>query len=314
MTSKTKDKNKGIMYNYPILRTSGDVVGVNRKNAFTLIELSISLIIIGLVAGGILIGRDLIRAAELRGDIRQIEKINLSVQAFRSKYGCLPGDCPVISQVLTGATNGDGNGRIGIDPPGCYESWTASTEYVYAVDHLARAAMIENTPFDVNSAAESGAVGKGLIPMKSKTNRGMLFGCGYTDASYCSGGALTIDYQCSFIGLGMANLSGTYIGPAGTYKPVDAYQIDGKIDDGFPYSGGIVAMIDYASDGVLFPMEPAGADVCGVTGGGGFNTCVQDPNGNYICSGGTEPLPYNTAGNSPFSKREVCALRVKASF
>src|SRR5450432_727787 len=63
------------------------------ESGFTLIELSIVLVIIGLIIGGVLVGQDLIKAAEIRGQITQIEKYNTAVNTFRGKYNCLPGDC-----------------------------------------------------------------------------------------------------------------------------------------------------------------------------------------------------------------------------
>lgn len=65
---------------------------MSRRSGFTLIELSIVLVIIGLIVGGILAGTDLIRAARVRLTISQIEKLNTAAQTFKSKYGGLPGD------------------------------------------------------------------------------------------------------------------------------------------------------------------------------------------------------------------------------
>ena len=62
------------------------------KVGFTLIELSIVLVIIGLIIGGVLVGRDLISAAGVRAQISQIEKYQSAVNTFRGKYGYLPGD------------------------------------------------------------------------------------------------------------------------------------------------------------------------------------------------------------------------------
>jgi prepilin-type N-terminal cleavage/methylation domain-containing protein len=59
---------------------------------FTLIELSIVLVIIGLIVGGVLVGQDLIKAAEVRATISQIEKYNTAVNTFKEKYGGLPGN------------------------------------------------------------------------------------------------------------------------------------------------------------------------------------------------------------------------------
>src|SRR5271154_5990239 len=62
------------------------------NHGFTLIELSIVLVIIGLIIGGVLVGQDLIKAAETRATLAQIEKYNSAVNTFRNKYNGLPGD------------------------------------------------------------------------------------------------------------------------------------------------------------------------------------------------------------------------------
>jgi prepilin-type N-terminal cleavage/methylation domain-containing protein len=63
------------------------------RRGFTLIELSIVLVIIGLILGGILYGRDMIRIAELRHFNKQLEEYLTAVRTFQNKYNCLPGDC-----------------------------------------------------------------------------------------------------------------------------------------------------------------------------------------------------------------------------
>src|ERR1700709_989380 len=65
-----------------------------KRRGFTLIELSIVLVIIGLIVGGVLVGRDLINAAQLRAAISQIERYQTAVNTFRAKYGAIPGDMP----------------------------------------------------------------------------------------------------------------------------------------------------------------------------------------------------------------------------
>jgi len=67
---------------------------MQKCRGFTLIELSIVLVIIGLIAGGILIGRDLIAASELRSIKSNVEKLQTAIYAFKLKYGGLPGDIP----------------------------------------------------------------------------------------------------------------------------------------------------------------------------------------------------------------------------
>ena len=97
-----------------------------KKAGFTLIELSIVLVIIGLIVGGVLVGQDLIKAAEIRATIGQYEKYNAAINTFRTKFNGIQGDM-VSTQALafnlyclggssttcTGGTGlGDGNGQL----------------------------------------------------------------------------------------------------------------------------------------------------------------------------------------------------------
>lgn len=87
-------------------------------SAFTLIELSIVLIIIGLVAGGVLMGRDLVRFAELRKLNKQVERFSIAVHTFKEKYQCLPGDCLEATKFF------------GVDPEGCNDAFVVRTPKV----------------------------------------------------------------------------------------------------------------------------------------------------------------------------------------
>ena len=50
------------------------------------------LVIIGLVVGGVLAGQNLVRQAQLRATVSDIEKIKTAINTFRGKYDGLPGD------------------------------------------------------------------------------------------------------------------------------------------------------------------------------------------------------------------------------
>jgi prepilin-type N-terminal cleavage/methylation domain-containing protein len=58
------------------------------NKGFTLIELSIVLVIIGLIVGGVLGGRELVKQAELRKVLKEAEQFKTAANAFRAKYNC----------------------------------------------------------------------------------------------------------------------------------------------------------------------------------------------------------------------------------
>ena len=65
-----------------------------KSHGFSLVELSIVLVIVGLLTGGILMGQNLIRNAEIQGVMKELAKYSDAVIAFRDQYDALPGDLP----------------------------------------------------------------------------------------------------------------------------------------------------------------------------------------------------------------------------
>jgi prepilin-type N-terminal cleavage/methylation domain-containing protein len=93
-----------------------------RKKGFTLIELSIVLVIIGLLVGGILTAQSLISAAKINSFVQQLGQFDTAVSNFESSFDSLPGDtnkypCTTITNGTTAiycisGVSGNGNGFI----------------------------------------------------------------------------------------------------------------------------------------------------------------------------------------------------------
>lgn len=93
-----------------------------KNKGFTLIELSIVLVILGLLVGGIVGGKALIHQAELQSVIREVNGIKTAINAFTGQYDSLPGDFAHASdywgvfdwgQLNVGALNGNEDNILG---------------------------------------------------------------------------------------------------------------------------------------------------------------------------------------------------------
>ncbi len=116
----------------------------DRKTGFTLIELSIVLVIIGLVVGGVMVGRDLIKQAAIKKNYSQLQQLELAYRTFKLKYGCVAGDCkdatdlfgnyiPVAGSCTMPNGNGNGNGDDLINDGGTGNWYCESRQTVYSL-------------------------------------------------------------------------------------------------------------------------------------------------------------------------------------
>jgi prepilin-type N-terminal cleavage/methylation domain-containing protein len=92
----------------------------SRQSGFTLIEIAIVLVIIGLLLGGVLKGQELITSARVRNLISQQDGIKAAFFGFQDRFRAYPGDYASAYNTLkcpTGASclNGNGNGIVQLD-------------------------------------------------------------------------------------------------------------------------------------------------------------------------------------------------------
>ncbi|WP_413207177.1 type II secretion system protein [Rhodospirillum sp. A1_3_36] len=85
------------------------------RPGFTLIEMSMVLVLIGLILGGVLKAQQLIDSTRLKMTIGEWESTRAAFSIFRDRYNALPGDFDEASTYLANAAirNGDGDGVIG---------------------------------------------------------------------------------------------------------------------------------------------------------------------------------------------------------
>jgi prepilin-type N-terminal cleavage/methylation domain-containing protein len=223
-----------------------------KQSGFTLIEMSIVLVIIGLIIGGVLVGRDLISAAAVRAQISQIEKYQAAVNTFRGKYGFLPGDIPDPTATQFGFTprniytgTGDGDGIIlgsdsNSDGAASPANPTRGETAVFWRD-LSDAQLIDggfSTATNTGSAPNN-VTGSSIDlywPHAKIGNGNYVYVWGvanwpqntHSQANYYTIGRITTALNWDIHGD-----SNEFPG----LRVYEAYQIDTKIDDGLPQSG-----------------------------------------------------------------------------
>jgi prepilin-type N-terminal cleavage/methylation domain-containing protein len=289
-----------------------------QARGFTLIEMSIVLVIIGLIVGGTMVGQTLIQASQMRALMTQVERYKTAALTFRDKYYALPGDIanatafwPADPSCGTGGSagvrpymatpngktcNGDGNGII----EGNYD-----VEEVLFWQHLNLAGLIQDGPF-TGTCAYAGAncssdsetynllnaptypihPGAGIIRMLNPDIR-------FPNTSYFNyfvpQGGQHVFYLNGWSGTdGSGNtIVNGYGAPALT--PGELFALDTKYDDGLPASGVITG--GYAE----------------INGGGTTLTA------NACYNGSVSPPAYYSSSSSAYNTLR-CAPMFKAGF
>lgn len=210
----------------------------HRQAGFTLVEIAIVLVIIGLILGGVLKGQELVTSARVRNIADQQNAIKAAFFAFQDRYKAVPGDYSAASTTIPGlapasnggaAVDGSGDGFIYFIQDAALPA-SETNESVWAFLHMSAAGFLACSPC-MNTGAAGGA--PSALNSPSNAYNGVM------QLAYdnCFGAALT---ACP------ADLTG-----AGTTKPNLANnlktgsnipsnilaEVDSKLDDGNPNTG-----------------------------------------------------------------------------
>jgi prepilin-type N-terminal cleavage/methylation domain-containing protein len=207
------------------------------QSGFTLIEIAIVLVIIGLLLGGVLKGQELINSAKVKNLANDFKNIPVFIYGYQDKYKALPGDDPAVANHVGGTlattpAGKQGNGII----DGNWNSTTLTDESILFWQHIRLAG------FGPGSTTPSVAAGNDYIPRNAV------------------GGAIGITNSSVAADLPITGLKGTYIVCSDSIPGKFAKQLDTTLDNGDTTTGSVmVTDAGTSSAGTAIPASGAGS-------------------------------------------------------
>lgn len=244
---------------------------LNKSQAgFTLVELAIVMMIIGLLIGGVLKGQELIANARVTATIAEVQSFQASALGFLDQYSSLPGDMINATNRVPNCTaatrclNGDGSGIMGNPTGWRRDSTGAAAPFVETSmfwKHLLLSGYISGVAADADPASPAW----GVTHPSAAINGG--YQLQHTVSVAGSGHWLRLQNTVAHGGGGETSV--VPVDGAGVVSPLRAAQIDRKMDDGNPDAGIVHSWGQNSSSG------------CGSTGfsaAGQYNETVTQIN------------------------------------
>ncbi len=212
-----------------------------KQAGFTLVELAIVMIIIGLLIAGVLKGQQLIANARVTSTVAQVKGIDGATSTFRDMYNGIPGDLAnaatrlknCAGSPICNAAAGDGNGQIGTAPTAA-----SGTEARAFFPQLSLADLLTG----INTAAATGSCATiGNCYPEAKTANGGALKPGYFGGGALGPAANTNAAAGTYLTLmTLPEAAVTTAAGAQALTPNQAQRIDTKIDDGLANTGSVV--------------------------------------------------------------------------
>lgn len=109
----------------------------HQQSGFTLVEIAIVLVIVGLLLGGVLKGQELINSAKAKTYAQDFRTIQSALYAFQDRFKGIPGDLAGANTKITGATLATPAGQVGNGQiSGVWDSITDTDESCLVWQHL----------------------------------------------------------------------------------------------------------------------------------------------------------------------------------
>jgi prepilin-type N-terminal cleavage/methylation domain-containing protein len=211
---------------------------ISQNKGFTLVELSIVLVIIGLIVGGVVGGQALIASAKISSTVSDFSKYKTAYNAFDLQYDAIPGDFAEASDYWTTTESGNGNGQI--EYTFTAPATSGQDEAYQAWLHMALSEIITSSADGNGVASATNLTIAEDVAVKSEI-KGGYFHIGFNTIHGKSTNYLNLTGAGLF-----SKTSGT--GGIDVLSPKQAMQIDKKLDDGSAATGGLRAMNSSADD------------------------------------------------------------------
>lgn len=202
-----------------------------KQAGFTLIEIAIVLVIIGLLLGGVLKGQEMIESAKIKNVRNDLEGIAAAVYTYQDRYRAYPGDDPRAGR-WGAATAGNGDGDLESNTDAFTNGPLGANERRSFWQHLRYAGLLTGDATDNNAPLHAFGGKLGVVSGNARNPLG---------------------------------LSGSVVVCADMVPLKAAEALDTQLDDGIPASGSVRAMATAAAN-----TDPGATPIAGYSDANGF--------------------------------------------